>query len=292
MVQCVGVPVRCGRCMPCRLAKRREWQVRCQLELLTQPLAAFVTLTFSDEHLPVDELGRGIVDRGTAQRWQARLRRLVAPQLLRFVTNAEYGDKTWRPHYHSLVFGLAPCVYGRFGGPRCACPTCAVLRASWLFGHVHVGEVTDQSVMYICGHTVKRMVKVDDPRLAGRPPEFVLRSRRPGIGADGLALIAQSILDRPGVMDALVARGEVPTSIRIGPKLVPLDRYSVVHLRELLGFTVYGWDGGVRLAQLQARLMDQRAAHPGVSERELFGSPARVASIEARARVFASVKRL
>lgn len=42
----------CGKCMPCRVNRQREWAARLVLESLCHPRSAFVTLTYDREHEP------------------------------------------------------------------------------------------------------------------------------------------------------------------------------------------------------------------------------------------------
>lgn len=44
--------VRCGKCPSCTLERASDWACRLSHELVTSKSAAFVTLTYDDEHLP------------------------------------------------------------------------------------------------------------------------------------------------------------------------------------------------------------------------------------------------
>lgn len=52
----VGV-VPCGRCPNCRSNKRQSWIYRLECEARQYPLSLFVTLTYDDEHLPMERIG-------------------------------------------------------------------------------------------------------------------------------------------------------------------------------------------------------------------------------------------
>lgn len=47
--------VPCGQCIGCRLEKSREWAVRMVHELKNWDKACFITLTYDDEHLPLNK---------------------------------------------------------------------------------------------------------------------------------------------------------------------------------------------------------------------------------------------
>lgn len=44
--------VRCGKCPSCTLERASDWAARLSHELVTSKSAAFVTLTYDEEHLP------------------------------------------------------------------------------------------------------------------------------------------------------------------------------------------------------------------------------------------------
>ncbi len=46
--------VPCGQCINCRLEKARQWAVRCVHEAQLYAQNCFITLTYSDEHIPQD----------------------------------------------------------------------------------------------------------------------------------------------------------------------------------------------------------------------------------------------
>lgn len=49
--------VPCNRCIGCRLDYARQWSNRMLLELLDNPNALFITLTYNDAHVPFSDLG-------------------------------------------------------------------------------------------------------------------------------------------------------------------------------------------------------------------------------------------
>lgn len=60
----------CGQCIGCRLDKSREWATRCALEMGLYEKNCFVTLTYDDDHLPMNPapIGRE-VDPITGETW-------------------------------------------------------------------------------------------------------------------------------------------------------------------------------------------------------------------------------
>lgn len=220
----------CGSCLPCRRKRRRLWTHRLMLESLEAQGAAFVTLTYRPENTPVD----GSLVPEHLQSWLKRLREMIAPRRVRFYAVGEYGDETSRPHYHVALFGYGPCLWGRsqYTDKRLnCCSICDLVRDTWGHGFVYLGELEVKSCMYIAGYMLKKMTKVDDPRLKGRHPEFARMSLRPGIGAWAMDEIAHSLMRYK--LDEKLA--DVPESLRHGAKLMPLGRYLRRRLRERIG---------------------------------------------------------
>ena len=44
----------CGRCVGCRMAKSKEWAIRCVHESSLHKSSAFVTLTYDDANIPIN----------------------------------------------------------------------------------------------------------------------------------------------------------------------------------------------------------------------------------------------
>ena len=220
----------CGQCMPCRINKKRVWVHRIMLEADQHASNAFVTLTYDDEHLPED----GSLHAKDAQDWLKRYRRAIEPRRVRYFLVGEYGDATWRPHYHVAIFNGLACErgntrYSKSGSP--CCDACSLLASSWQRGAIHCGDLSAQSASYIAGYTTKKMTAKDDARLEGRAPEFARMSLRPGIGAHMMADVAHELLSL-GLEAEMI---DVPANLRHGGKVMPLGRYLRRRLRESMG---------------------------------------------------------
>ncbi|AZL82727.1 replication initiator protein [Apis mellifera associated microvirus 44] len=231
----------CGRCLPCRINRRRLWKVRLGLEALLHSQSAFVTLTYADENLPVAKSSKGslaTLDPVDLRNWLKRLRKAISPSSIRYYAVGEYGDESWRPHYHLALFGYPRCstlqtTYRLRAStsekPKC-CDHCRLIHDSWGLGRVQVAELNDASAGYIAGYIEKKLTRTDDPRLDGRWPEFARMSLRPGIGAGFMPHYFQALLEHN-----LDGMADVPSAIRIGDKVVPLGRYLTSQLRKLNG---------------------------------------------------------
>lgn len=237
-----GVDARgCGQCLPCRIDHRRVWSHRIMLESTLHDDSAFVTLTYEDEKLPKN----GSLNKEHIQKWLKRLRRDIQPQKIRYFLAGEYGDNSWRPHYHAALFGYPSCERGRTDHrlKRC-CGPCEKLARTWGYGSVDVGQLEPESAQYIAKYVTKKLTQPDSDKnrkwrertwtlLGKRIPEYAQMSLNPGIGAGVTDVLAKTIkgLPDPNLID-------VPGSLRHSKKLMPLGRYLKRKLREKLGRSI------------------------------------------------------
>lgn len=160
--------VPCGYCTACRMNHARMWSIRCMHENKCWDDSVFVTLTYDEEHLP----GDSSVHKETLQNFFKRLRKTIEPRKCRYFACGEYGGVFGRPHYHSIIFGLSECDRD-------------IIEKCWSQGFITVGEVTPDSCNYVAGYVLKKQKGKKGQEYydeKGIEPEFVLMSRRPGIG--------------------------------------------------------------------------------------------------------------
>lgn len=108
-----GLTVPCGKCVHCRIQRRKEWSIRMLHELCSWDKASFITLTYDDEHLPVSPVGKigpiqypwPTLQKAELQKFFKRLRKNY-DQKIKYFACGEYGDDKQRPHYHAILFGL------------------------------------------------------------------------------------------------------------------------------------------------------------------------------------------
>lgn len=192
--------LQCGQCIGCRVAKSREWALRCVHEASLHERSAFVTLTYRNEIFFKDGVRYGLPADGSldVRHWQLfakRARKEFGP--FRFFHCGEYGEESFRPHYHALIFGhnwmFDRRLFRESGSGRVF--TSPSLESVWGHGFVTVGDVTFQSAAYVARYCMKKLN--GDKGLEFRRrldertgeewyvrPEYVTMSRRPGIGAD------------------------------------------------------------------------------------------------------------
>lgn len=199
---------------------------------------AFVTLTYDEDKMPRLDDGRGILLVSEYQNWLKRLRKefsiVSGGRKLRFYGVGEYGDNSWRPHFHFALFNFPNCVYGHSTYSRVTkdcCVWCDMVRDTWGRGNILVAELNTNSAQYVCGYVTKKMTSKDDLRLKGLPPEFAKMSLRPGIGGDAMHEVASTLLEF-NLEDRMV---DVPSTLRHGKRILPLGRYLQRRLRRFVG---------------------------------------------------------
>jgi len=206
------VEVPCGRCMACRLEKKRNWAVRNTNESLCWDDNCFITLTYNDDYLIENNPFESLMVEDM-QKFMKRLRKheqgtntIIHPRTkkkynpIRHFYCGEYGEKTNRPHWHALLFNYdfddkeivsEDKGYTEYYSEK--------LQRLWSdkngpIGRVHIGDVTFDSCSYVSGYIVKKVTgewaehqyQIIDPEsgevVGQKIPEFQNMSRDPGIG--------------------------------------------------------------------------------------------------------------
>lgn len=205
-------PFPCGQCLPCRINKARMWTARLLLEQMDHEKSCFLTLTYNEACLPKD----GSLEKDELQKYLKRLRSKLDTKI-RYFAVGEYGDKTWRPHYHLAVFGIG-------------IESSKQMEEAWQKGFIYVGDLNKDSARYMTGYIVKKLTKKDDPRLFGRKPEFMTSSRKDGgIGKNTVLRIAEEMKSK------VYFKTQVMKVINYGGRELPLGRYLSNIVNDALG---------------------------------------------------------
>lgn len=258
---------------------------------------AFVTLTYEDSALPMNSKGLPTLAPEHLRNWLKRFRKSVAPARIRFYAVGEYGDESWRPHYHAAIFGFPTCARGRtLRRPETknralwndCCVACQLVGNTWGYGDVDLGILETRSARYISGYVTKKMTMRDDYRLLGREPEFARMSNRPGLGHSALWELADTILKYSLVEKD--AQGDVPVTLRHGSTELPLGRYLRRKLRLLVGMEENTPEKALAVIEAEmSALRSTQFASPGrISLRSVIetASKAELASFHARQRIY------
>lgn len=224
----------CGHCPACQENYKNDWAVRVKHELSSFKDSVFLTLTYNDVHLSLQNLEydngyRNSVEKKELSDFLKRLRRRLGVDKIRFFACGEYGDEkyTHRPHYHILIFGISNendifkdknPVYRKGKIDHYYIEHWPV----WPHGQVEVSAQipNENSAKYITKYIAKNKDK--NTRLKYEylriKPEFLQMSRRPGIGYYGILKHAKFYMSHPyGV---------------IGKSKVKLSRYIIEKVEE------------------------------------------------------------
>lgn len=208
----LGIYVRCGRCIDCRLARTREWADRLMVENHTfkqrlQFPGASLTLTYDKEHLPLNNKGKPTLVKDAVSKFMKRLRKRIRFYKIKCYYSGEYGAKRGRPHYHVILMGVHPYIHKKF------------FQESWGQGHVHVDPLVQRTVAYAAGYIQKKLYSKNNEYYFSRDkvPPFSAMSK--GIGKDYCLSNADTMIEKGGY--------------RINGYMRALPRY----FRKLLGIT-------------------------------------------------------
>jgi len=176
-----AIDLPCGQCIGCRLERSRQWACRLLAEAQCHEKTSFLTLTYKD--MPTNSS----LNLEDFTLFMKRLRRHFEPNKLRFFQCGEYGERTSRPHHHCILYGedfrddRIVHEASQSGLPQY---TSTSLDDLWGHGICTIGDVTFESAAYVARYALKKISGArKESHYAGRKPEFVTMSRRPGIGA-------------------------------------------------------------------------------------------------------------
>jgi len=150
---------------------------------------SFITLTYAEENLP----SGGTLKKKDFQDFLKRLRKHAAKKLSYYYCG-EYGERTRRPHFHSLLFGYDfpdQTPISRSGDITLY--RSDVLQSLWPQGHCSVGALTFESAAYVARYIMKkingkdaadhyRVVNPDTGEITNLLPEYTNMSLKPAIG--------------------------------------------------------------------------------------------------------------
>lgn len=197
-------PIPCGNCLGCRLDYSRSWATRCLLEAEQFKDNYFITLTYDDDHLPKGQIGNATLVPDDMTKFMKDIREYYRTHFkhtdIRFFGCGEYGDTSFRPHYHLLMFNLPiPDITPEFRyidpvtkkevvtkhvGPKGEIYYYSdLIHDLWKKGNVVIGAVAFDSCAYVARYVVKKLKGKSSEaynKLCVEPP-FVRMSRRPGL---------------------------------------------------------------------------------------------------------------
>lgn len=191
LIEGSSIQLPCGRCSGCRLERSRQWAIRCLHESQLYSDNCFINLTYDREHLPADYS----VQVRPLQLFFKKLRKKLGSHKIRFFACGEYGDINLRPHFHALIFNYTfnDRVVHSISERGDKLYTSKNLSTLWPYGFSTLGDITFESAAYVARYNMK---KINGPQAVEHytrqhpdtktfhvvNPEFIVMSRRPGIG--------------------------------------------------------------------------------------------------------------
>lgn len=142
----------CGKCIECLKKRASDWALRAQHEISEHPDNCFITLTYNDEHLPSHYLVKK-----DFQDFAKRLRKHLAHKKIKIMYSGEYGSRTYRPHFHAIIFGWSPPQWKYLkdtpkGNKIFTSPS---LEKLWTKGFSSLSEANAQTAYYIAAYNLK-----------------------------------------------------------------------------------------------------------------------------------------
>lgn len=169
--------VPCNHCQECLAERRRHWTHRLYYENFFSLSSFFLTLTYDNEHLPLDGLSKR-----DCQLFFKRLRKRVGK--FRYFLVSEYGDQFSRGHYHCLIF---------FNKVVRLSDIVRATESAWQNGFIKVGDVNVKSIQYCSKYCLKEKndggysLNLETGEVVEHINTFSLMSRNPGIGSQLLS---------------------------------------------------------------------------------------------------------
>lgn len=205
--------------MPCRVAKRREWTGKLLLEAGEYQASTFLTLTFDDENVPLTIDHIPTLDKAQAVEYIKKFG-------VRYFVVGEYGDRTKRPHYHAILFGLDPITV-QYAAEH-----------SWKKGFTSAYPCTPERVQYCANYTTKKLTKAEDHRLdLGQEPEFARFSQRPQLGHKTLERTIDYFKNTTQGQKIIEKYGDIPSTYRTNGKNYAWSAYSRRKIRKGIGIS-------------------------------------------------------
>lgn len=168
----------CGKCPVCTNRRASQWTFRLEQELKRSENAHFITFTYSDENLVWNlHEQKPTLYLPDFQKFLKRFRHEQSKyktwkDKLKYYACGEYGEKTERPHFHAIFFNVPSVLSERNWKEEQGIYVPERMQKIWSKGHVHIGDVTNDSIRYVTGYVHKKIYKDSigaDP--LGRAPE-------------------------------------------------------------------------------------------------------------------------
>lgn len=173
--------VPCRKCSQCKLNRARDFAVRCYFESLLHRDNSFITLTYDVENNPQ------VLKKEHFVLFLKNLRRQLSYHYnvdnIKYFGCGEYGETTFRPHFHICLFGFSFPDKVHVTSSRKGYPICKsdFLDKIWQKGICTVQEFTSNTSVYSALYSAKSFKKI--PQFLVDFPEFIKASQNLGVSS-------------------------------------------------------------------------------------------------------------
>lgn len=228
------VQIACGHCLGCALDKSNTWATRIATEIKNHKENCFITITYNNENLPINENGKMTLRKKDFQDFLKRLRYHINKKILYFGCG-EYGNTTYRPHGHFIIMGWKPQDLKLHSTSKSdkEIYTSEQLQKIWGMGFISVQEANYKTACYVARYVQKKAglkpnkrhytneltfdTKIDERTgekfltthtkyqtetkdMLGREKEFILMSKKPAIGKTYLEQNKNKVIHNKGIL--------------------------------------------------------------------------------------------
>lgn len=176
-----GHQVPCGKCYNCKMRRASNWSIRLMNHYEKAGNGLFITLTYDTKYVPISKKGYMTLDKKHVQNFIKRLRQWHEEKVssISYYAVGEYGGKTYRPHYHIIIFN-AKIEFIEKSWSDCVNKKQGIFRK---LGEINYGTLTEASVGYTLKY-ISKAKRIPLHKNDDRVPEFALMSK--GIGKEYL----------------------------------------------------------------------------------------------------------
>lgn len=225
----------CGQCIGCKLTRSFNWAMRCTNHAQLYDQNCFITLTYSDQHLPWD----GSLKKSHFQKFIKRLRKQLHPLKISYYMAGEYGELLSRPHFHACIFNHQFSDREPWKEQEGIITyTSDTLDRLWGNGFSTLSDLTFETAAYAARYCTKKITgqSAEDHYTTTHPitgetislePEYNSMSLKPGIGKEWLETYRSDVYPS----DYLIRKGQKVPIPRYYEKLLNLSEDDLIELK-------------------------------------------------------------
>nr|WAE43459.1 MAG: replication initiator protein [Microviridae sp.] len=219
----IKIQLPCGTCIGCKYEKSRQWAIRCVFEASLHQNNCFITLTYSDNKIPINNS----LPKVDFILFIKKLRKKYG-QKIKFYMAGEYGKDNLRPHYHACIFNhdfMDKQLWKIKNNVKIY--TSEQLNKMWGKGYTTVGEVNFESAAYIarycCKESPQHHQEIGKRNLE---PEYNNMSRRPGVASDWFDKYKNDIINTNSITLKNGVKIKIPRFFNNRIEKLDLERYK------------------------------------------------------------------